>query len=110
MGLAGTRSWLSHGRGPLVTDDPRQRRCRVDLCEFVLHPLNLSFKTGDSGTLYQGGNLTLPISEMGLGSDKAFPVRDLYDPTQPEYQWRGPRNYVELDPRKSPAHIFQVIR
>jgi len=57
----------------------------------------------------QGGFLTLPISEMHIGSDRAFSVRDLYDPTQPEYKWRGPRNYVELDPRKSPAHIFQVV-
>jgi hypothetical protein len=24
------------------------------------------------------------------------------------YQWQGTRNYVELDPKKIPAHIFRI--
>ncbi len=56
----------------------------------------------------QMGHVFLPLDEMGIGFDKAFVVTDLYDPALPEYQWRGARNFVRLDPRKSPAHIFQV--
>ncbi|MGA1205502.1 MAG: alpha-1,4-glucan--maltose-1-phosphate maltosyltransferase [Opitutales bacterium] len=56
----------------------------------------------------QSGNLVLPLGEMGLGPDKGFVVRDLYDPSEPEYNWRGARSFVQLDPRRSPAHIFQV--
>lgn len=56
----------------------------------------------------QAGHLLLPLQEMGIGPDKPLIVKDLYDPVQPEYTWRGSRNYVSLDPRKSPAHIFQI--
>jgi starch synthase (maltosyl-transferring) len=57
----------------------------------------------------QSGNLLLPLGEMGIGPDKAFKVKDLYDPVQPEYDWRGPRNFIQLDPRRSPAHILQIM-
>ncbi|NDV62587.1 alpha-1,4-glucan--maltose-1-phosphate maltosyltransferase [Puniceicoccales bacterium CK1056] len=56
----------------------------------------------------QEGNVHLPLSEMGIGSDKAFEVKDLFDPTQPAYMWRGSRNFFSLNPIKSPAHIFQI--
>jgi starch synthase (maltosyl-transferring) len=56
----------------------------------------------------QGGHVVLPLSEMGIGSDRAFEVKDLYDPTQPVYSWRGARNYFSLNPAKAPAHIFQI--
>jgi starch synthase (maltosyl-transferring) len=26
------------------------------------------------------------------------------------YQWRGGRNYVMLDPRRMPAHVFRLRR
>jgi starch synthase (maltosyl-transferring) len=26
------------------------------------------------------------------------------------YQWRGPRNYVMLDPQRMPAHVFRLRR
>jgi starch synthase (maltosyl-transferring) len=56
----------------------------------------------------QMGHLSLPLAEMGIGPDKAFKVRDLYDPARSEFSWRGTRNFVHLDPRRSPAHIFVV--
>lgn len=56
----------------------------------------------------QSGMLELPLQEMGIGSDRAFHVQDLYDPVRPSYAWRGARNYVSLDPAKAPAHIFRV--
>jgi len=56
----------------------------------------------------QSGFLELPLHEMGIGSDRAFKVQDLYDPSLPSYPWRGFRNYVSLNPVKAPAHIFRV--
>lgn len=58
----------------------------------------------------QMGHLQLPLSWMGLGSDRQFGVKDLLDPLEPVYYWRGMRNFVKLDPRVSPAHVFQVLR
>jgi len=56
----------------------------------------------------QGGILSLPMAELGIGHDKAYTVTDLYDASSPSYDWRGSRNYVHLDPRKAPAHIFKL--
>lgn len=58
----------------------------------------------------QSGFVELPLHELGLGPDKAFLVKDLYDPAEPSYEWRGARNFFKLDPNKAPAHIFQIIR
>lgn len=58
----------------------------------------------------QAGHVSLPLGEMGIGSDRAFRVVDLVDPTLPSYTWRGFRNYFSLDPARTPAHIFQVER
>ena len=30
--------------------------------------------------------------------------------TDARYVWRGPRNYVELNPQRLPAHIFCIRR
>ena len=57
----------------------------------------------------QSGHVLMPLHPMGIGPEKAYTVKDLYDPVQPAYTWRGARNFVRLDPRKSPAHIFQII-
>jgi starch synthase (maltosyl-transferring) len=56
----------------------------------------------------QSGHVTLPLAEMGHGSDRALAVTDLYDPTQPRYIWRGAKNFFLLDPAKAPAHIFRI--
>ena len=56
----------------------------------------------------QSGYLNLPLKQMGIGSDKPFQVRDLFDPSHPVYNWRGAKNFIQLDPQKSPAHTFQV--
>lgn len=57
----------------------------------------------------QAGQVHLPLREMGLGPDRSFKVRDLFDPTLPVYEWRGTRNYYRLDPARSPAHILEVV-
>lgn len=58
----------------------------------------------------QSGFVDVPMAHLGMGSDASYRVRDLLDPAQTEYRWRGARNFVKLDPKVRPAHVFQVIR
>jgi starch synthase (maltosyl-transferring) len=55
----------------------------------------------------QSGWVNLSLKELGLDIDNTYQVRDLL--TDTAYQWWGSRNYVELDPQKSPAHVFLVL-
>jgi starch synthase (maltosyl-transferring) len=54
------------------------------------------------------GWLELPLQEFGLDAGRTYQMHDLL--TQTRYQWRGPRNYVELNPQFLPAHIFRLRR
>jgi starch synthase (maltosyl-transferring) len=54
------------------------------------------------------GWLSLDLAALDIGSDDAFQVHDLLGGAH--YSWRGPRNFVELVPDQSPAHIFEVRR
>lgn len=54
------------------------------------------------------GWLDLPLHEFGLDARKTFQMHDLL--TDARYLWRGPRNYVELNPIFSVAHIFRLRR
>jgi starch synthase (maltosyl-transferring) len=54
------------------------------------------------------GWLDLPLGEWGLEADRPYQMHDLV--TDARYLWRGPRNYVELDPHYLPAHIFRLRR
>jgi starch synthase (maltosyl-transferring) len=56
----------------------------------------------------QSGWLELPLHELGLRTDKPYQMHDLL--SDQRFLWRGPRNYVELDPRQVPAHIFRLRR
>ena len=56
----------------------------------------------------QSGHVSLPVADLGIGHDKSYTVTDLYDASTPTYDWRGPTNYVQLDPRRTPAHIFRL--
>lgn len=56
----------------------------------------------------QAGFVHLPVEDWGLAPDDGYDVRDLLDGAV--YQWRGRRNYVELDPHKRPAHILRLER
>jgi starch synthase (maltosyl-transferring) len=53
----------------------------------------------------QSGWLELPIGELEVGGHRSYQMHDLL--TGARYLWQGARNYVELDPRFSPAHIFR---
>jgi starch synthase (maltosyl-transferring) len=72
-----------------------------DRSSVVLVVINLDYRYKQSGWL------DLSLEELGLDAECPYQVRDLLADTT--YQWCGSRNYVELDPKKIPAHIFQVL-
>jgi starch synthase (maltosyl-transferring) len=71
-----------------------------DLSNVILIVVNLDYQYKQSGWL------DLSPEELGIDTDKPYKVHDLLADTT--YQWQGIRNYVELDPRKVPAHIFRI--
>jgi starch synthase (maltosyl-transferring) len=75
-----------------------------DLANVILTVVNLDpFHT-------QAGWLTLPLDELRLdGGDAAvYQVHDLINDAR--YTWRGPSNFVLLNPHQVPAHIFRIRR
>jgi len=56
----------------------------------------------------QGGWVDLDLAALGVTPDTAFEVHDLLSGAR--YPWHGRRNYVELDPHRLPAHLFEVRR
>ncbi|MBN1141834.1 MAG: alpha-1,4-glucan--maltose-1-phosphate maltosyltransferase [Deltaproteobacteria bacterium] len=54
------------------------------------------------------GWLELPLAELGLEEGSPYQMHDLL--SEARFLWNGPRNYVELDPRVMPAHIFRLRR
>jgi starch synthase (maltosyl-transferring) len=56
----------------------------------------------------QAGWIELPLQKLGLLPQQAFQAHDLLSDAR--YQWKGSRNYIELNPHVVPAHIFRVRR
>jgi starch synthase (maltosyl-transferring) len=56
----------------------------------------------------QSGWVELPLEQFHLDAQQPFQAHDLL--TGDRYFWHGGRNYVELDPRVRPAHIFAIRR
>jgi starch synthase (maltosyl-transferring) len=56
----------------------------------------------------QSGWIEVPLERFGLGQNDTFQVHDLL--ADAHYQWKGSRNYVELNPIAVPAHVFKVSR
>ena len=46
----------------------------------------------------------VPLEALGIAPDQPYPMREQF--SDATYEWRGPRGYVELDPRREPAQIF----
>src|SRR5918999_1531602 len=59
-------------------------------------------------TRAQEGMVHVPLDALGLSPATVFPVTDLL--TGAQFQWRGARNYVRLDPMQEPAHVLRVDR
>jgi starch synthase (maltosyl-transferring) len=56
----------------------------------------------------QTGRLAMDAASMGVDPSAPFQVHDLL--TDAHYLWHGERNFVQLDPQRSPAHVFRVRR
>jgi starch synthase (maltosyl-transferring) len=56
----------------------------------------------------QAGWVTLDPAALGLERDRAFQVHDLL--TDARFLWSGERNFVQLDPARTPAHVFRLRR
>ncbi|MEX2314135.1 MAG: alpha-1,4-glucan--maltose-1-phosphate maltosyltransferase, partial [Thermomicrobiales bacterium] len=56
----------------------------------------------------QSGWLALPLDAFGIDPAQPFQVHDLLGGGR--YMWNGSRNFIELDPRAMPGHIFHIRR
>ncbi|MCC6493391.1 MAG: alpha-1,4-glucan--maltose-1-phosphate maltosyltransferase [Pirellulales bacterium] len=56
----------------------------------------------------QSGWVDFPIDRLELPSNRPYQMHDLLSDAR--YLWHGNRNYVELDPQVSPAHLFRLRR
>jgi starch synthase (maltosyl-transferring) len=54
----------------------------------------------------QSGWLELDLASLQLDPRTDFQVHDLL--SDQRYLWRGPRNYVSLDPERMPAHVLRL--
>jgi len=54
------------------------------------------------------GWVELDLGWLGIEHDRPYQVHDLLSGAR--YLWTGPRNYVQLDPQRSPAHVFRLRR
>jgi starch synthase (maltosyl-transferring) len=54
----------------------------------------------------QSGFVELPLDALNIDSAHPYEMHDLLSGSH--YLWHGARNYVELDPHRSPVHIFRV--
>ena len=52
------------------------------------------------------GTLELPLEELGIDADQPYQMHDLLGGAR--FLWHGRRNFVALDPRSVPAHVFRV--
>ena len=66
----------------------------------VLAVVNLNFHE------MQRGFIELPLAELGMDADRPYQLHDLL--AGETFIWQGPRNFVELDPRQSSAHLFRI--
>ena len=56
----------------------------------------------------QSGWLDLDLAELGVPAEANYQMHDQLSDAR--FLWRGPRNFVELDPGVVPAQIFRVRR
>jgi starch synthase (maltosyl-transferring) len=54
----------------------------------------------------QSGWVDLDVGALRFDPDQPYQVHDLL--SDQRYLWRGRRNYVLLDPQRSPAHVFRL--
>jgi starch synthase (maltosyl-transferring) len=50
--------------------------------------------------------VNVPLAAIGKGEHDTYTVHDLI--TGDKYQWKGSRNFVDLDPHRMPLHLFRI--
>jgi starch synthase (maltosyl-transferring) len=73
-----------------------------DLGEVIVTVVSLDYAN------VQSGWIELPLEQLGLDPNQPYQMHDLL--TDARYVWQGRWNYVELNPRHLPAHLFRVRR
>jgi starch synthase (maltosyl-transferring) len=73
-----------------------------DLSNVVVTVVNLNPSRTESGWI------DLDLTALGLGVDEPYQMHDLLSGSR--FIWNGQRNYVSLDPNRSPAHLMVVRR
>jgi starch synthase (maltosyl-transferring) len=56
----------------------------------------------------QSGMVEIPLDLFGIPNERPYPVHDLL--TNNKFTWQGEKNFVQLDPSKTGAHIIRVTR
>ncbi|MDR4509609.1 MAG: alpha-1,4-glucan--maltose-1-phosphate maltosyltransferase [Candidatus Brocadiaceae bacterium] len=54
----------------------------------------------------QSGWVNIPIKTLGIDANQPYLVHDLL--SDEKYVWQGEKNYVELQPDATPAHVFRI--
>lgn len=54
----------------------------------------------------QSGWLEIPMAELGIDKERPFMAQDLL--SGQKFIWQGEKNFIELDPARTPAHIIRV--
>ncbi|MCZ7623711.1 MAG: alpha-1,4-glucan--maltose-1-phosphate maltosyltransferase [Candidatus Kuenenia sp.] len=71
-----------------------------DLSNIILVVVNLDPHHAQSGWV------NVPIKILGIDANQSYMVHDLL--SDEKYVWQGKKNYVELQPDATPAHIFRI--
>ena len=57
----------------------------------------------------QGGNLDLTAKTLDLGNTGTLRLIDHFADAAKEYLWDDKKPYLELNPQKCTAHVFQIV-
>jgi starch synthase (maltosyl-transferring) len=77
-------------------------KCTADRTNVILVIVNLDPHHTHAGWV------DLSLEPLGLDTDHSYQMHELLSDAR--YLWRGARNYVELNPQRVPAQIFQLRR
>lgn len=56
----------------------------------------------------QSGWVELDLASLGIDAHTPYQMHDLLSGAR--FLWSGPRNFVQLDPQRAPAHVFALRR
>jgi len=56
----------------------------------------------------QSGWVVLDLAALGIDATTPYQMHDLLSGAR--FLWSGPRNFVQLDPQRAPAHVFALRR